>query len=57
MKMERMRKVVSGVLALVAVGAALAFGSVAARADDGSTGGVILDPAYQVGNAQGDHRQ
>jgi len=57
--MERLRKVVCGVLALIAVGAALAFGPVAARADEGASvnaaGGVTLDPAFQVGNAQGDH--
>ena len=55
MKMKRLWKVASGVLALIAVGVVLALGPVAARADDGSVGGPTLDPAYQVGNAQGDH--
>jgi hypothetical protein len=56
MEMNRLWKVVSGLAALVAVGVVLALGPVAARADDGSAGGVILNPAYQVGNAQGDGR-
>ena len=52
--MKRLWKVASGVLALIAVGVVLALGPVAARADDGSVGGPTLNPAYQVGNAQGD---
>ena len=55
--MERLWKVVCGALALLAVGAGLALGPVAASADEGSAngaGGANLNPAYQVGNAQGD---
>jgi hypothetical protein len=59
MTMERLWKVVCGVAALIALGVVLALGPVAAGADEGAgvnaAGGVILDPAYQVGNAQGDH--
>jgi len=54
--MERLWKVVCGVLALIAVGVVLALAPAAALADDlvNSIGGGILNPAYQVGNAQGD---
>ena len=54
--MERLWKVVCGVLALIAVGVVLALAPAAALADDlaNPIGGGILNPAYQVGNAQGD---
>ena len=56
--MERLRKVVCGLVALIAVGVALVLGPVSARADEGSAanqaGGVVVNPAFQVGNAQGD---
>ena len=64
--MERILKAVGGVLAVVAVGAVVALAPGAALAQDAggngngiaaATGGVTLDPATQVGNAQGDHGQ
>ncbi len=64
--MERTWKAVCSVLALVTVGAVLALAPGAALAEDASangngigvaSGGVTLDPATQVGNAQGDHGQ
>jgi hypothetical protein len=59
--MDRVRKVVYGTLAVLAAGAVMAMASGIAMAQDtGSngtgtaTGGADLNPAYQVGNAQGD---
>lgn len=54
--MERLWKVVCGVLALIAVGAGLVLAPVAGSAQEVSNaaGGQVLNPAYQIGNAQGD---
>ena len=57
--MNRLSKVVRGVLAMVALGAVVAMASSAALADEGGNGNdngssSPLNPAYQVGNAQGD---
>jgi hypothetical protein len=60
--MERLWKAVCGVLTVVSAGAVLAAAPMAAMAQDGgngigaATGGVTLEPAYQVGNAEGDGR-
>ena len=55
--MNRLSKVVRGVLAMVALGAVVAMASSAALADEGGNdngSSSPLNPAYQVGNAQGD---
>ncbi|HLN12065.1 MAG TPA: hypothetical protein VK587_02690 [bacterium] len=61
--MDRLRKAVYGTLAVLTAGAVMAMASGIAMAQDtgsygnGSTtatGGADLNPAYQVGNAQGD---
>jgi len=61
MTMERLWKTVCGVLAVLTVGTVVAMAPGAALAQDtggngigAATGGVTLDPAFQVGNAQGD---
>jgi hypothetical protein len=64
MEMDRISKVVRGVLAVATLGAVVAMASGAALAQDSSDngngigaatgGGVPLAPSYQVGNAQGD---